>query len=187
VGFLDALLGRTRLPKPNEDRVFAMSTAVITLEAAGLRPGGRLGIVLKRLPPGRFEQLESEVRQLLSLEDDRPRTAVELKRDDLGFDWLVLSGTDFQESLAAAHMVATRFLEEGLGDLLLACLFRFEQGGRAAYWVYGYKLGTFYPFLPTGDRRRDNAEELRLAAVAKGELPIEPDLAQWYPLWGPPL
>jgi len=33
------------------------------------------------------------------------------------------------------------------------------------YWVYGYKRGAFWPFVPTGeDQKRDNAEELELKA-----------------------
>ncbi|WP_423782934.1 PspA-associated protein PspAB [Ferrimicrobium acidiphilum] len=33
------------------------------------------------------------------------------------------------------------------------------------YWVYLYKRGTFYPFVPVGHERRDNERELSLKAV----------------------
>jgi hypothetical protein len=184
--FLDAMLGRTRLPRPDEERLFAMSTAAVALEAAGLRPAGRVGVVVRRLPPGRFDQLEAELRQLLSLLREEGRPEVEVHRDQLGFDWLVLAGGGFQESLAGLHAVATRFLEEGLGDLLLAAAFRFDQSGRPVYWIYAYRRGRFYPFVPAGGRRRDNAEELRLAALARDELPVEEE-ARWYPLWELPV
>ncbi|HZV50635.1 MAG TPA: hypothetical protein VFD49_12820 [Candidatus Dormibacteraeota bacterium] len=185
--FLDALLGRTRLPRPDEERLFAMSTAVVGLEAAGLRPAGRAGIVVRRLAPGRFDQLEAELRQLLSLLDEEGRPTVEVQRDELGFDWLVLAGGGFQESLVGLHAVATRFLEEGLGDLLLAAVIRFDQSGRSVYWIYAYRRARFYPFVPVGERRRDNAEELRLAALAGEELPVEEEMDRWYPLWGLPV
>lgn len=45
MGFLDSVLGRTRVPKANEARLFAMSTAAIDLEAGGLKPAGRVGLV----------------------------------------------------------------------------------------------------------------------------------------------
>src|SRR3977135_2205804 len=111
MGFLDSLFGRTRLPKSNEDKLFAMSTAAVGLEAtAGIKPAGRAGIVFKRPPPRRLDQLQGEG-EGLSLED---------KTDDLGFDWLIMSGTDFQEAIAAIHSAATSLLEEGLEELLLA-------------------------------------------------------------------
>jgi hypothetical protein len=183
----DALLGRTRLPPPDTNHLFAMSTAAIALEAAGLRPSGRMAMVFKRLPPGRFDQVEGELRQMLALQGDQGQPAVTVHRDALGFDWLTLTGPDFQESLAALHVAATRLLEEGMGDLLLACLFRFEQGSRSVFWVYNYKRSRFYPFVPSGERQRDTPEELRLAALAGSELPVEPDQERWYPLWEPPL
>jgi len=190
LGFLDSLLGRTRLPKSTEDRLFAMSTAAVGLEAsAGLKPAGRAGIVFKRLPPGRFDQLMADVRQLLQLQGQDTSITADEHSDQLGFDWLIFSGgsADYQDALAAIHSVSQSLMEEGLGDLLLACAFRFDQSGRPVYWIYGYKQSTFYPFVPAGDRQRDNAEELRLAAIAKTELPVEPELERWYALWGLPV
>lgn len=147
--FLDALLVRKRLPAPDTNRLFAMSTAAVALEAAGLRPAGRIAIVFKRLPPGRFDQVENELRQLLVLPGDAGRPHVTVHHDTVGFDWRTLTGPDFQESLAVLHMAATKFLKEGLGDLLLARVFRFDQGSRTVFWIYNYKRGRFYPFVPT--------------------------------------
>jgi hypothetical protein len=186
--FLDSLFGRTRLPRANEDRVFAITTAAIGLEASGgLRFAGRAGIIFKRLPPGRFDQLIADLRQLLGLQGDGEGSKVEEHADQFGFDWLIVSGSDFQGLVAALHGVAETLLQEGLGDLLLAAAFRFEQDGHPVYWIYGYKQAAFYPFVPTGSHQRDNSEELRLAALAKEELPVEPQLERWYPLWGIPV
>lgn len=189
MGFLDSLFGRTRLPKAKEEKLFAMTTAAVGLEAsAGLKPGGRSGIVFKRLPPGRFDQLRSDILGLLKLQGDDSGLTVEDKTDELGFEWLILAGADFQDAVAAIHSAATSLIEDGLGELLLAVAFRFQQNGRPVYWIYGYKQGTFYPFVPTGGRSRDNSEELRLAALAKPEgLPVEPQLERWYALWGIPV
>ncbi len=191
MGFLDSLIGRTRMPKPNEDHVFAMSTAVLTLEAAGgLKAAGRVGIVFKALPSGRFLQLVQDTSAMLQVPDQAvpgDTLKVTQDRDELGFEWMVVQGPDFQALVAALHGVAENLLEDGLGDCLLAAVFPFHAEGRTVYWIYGYKQGTFYPFVPSGDHRRDNAEELRLAAVAKGELPVEADLGSWFALWGVPV
>jgi hypothetical protein len=55
------------------------------------------------------------------------------------------------------------------------------------YLVYAYKRGAFYPFVPRGERGRDNAMELRLQAGLGRELPIEPELERWYPVWDAPV
>src|SRR5438270_14025090 len=118
MGFLDSLFGRTRLPKSNEDKLFAMSTAAIGLEAsAGIAPAGRAGIVFKRLPAGRFDQLKSDMTGLLKLQGEGDGLAVEDKTDDLGFDWLILAGADFQDSIAAIPSGTTALLAEALGAL----------------------------------------------------------------------
>lgn len=191
MGFLDSLIGRTKLPKSNEDRIFAMSTALLTLQTDGaLEPANRVGIVFRSLPSGRFQQLTADTVQMLKLQDAAsPEDALRVRevKDDLGFEWLIVDGSDFETILAGIHAVAMGLLDEGLGDCLLAAVFPFRQGDRSVYWIYGYKGATFYPFVPNGDHRRDNAFEMHLAAVAKLELPVEPDLERWYALWGVPV
>ena len=55
------------------------------------------------------------------------------------------------------------------------------------YWVYNYKTGKFYPFVPNGPRKRDNVTELRLGEIMKEQkLPVERKLENWYALWGIP-
>jgi AMMECR1 domain-containing protein len=84
--------------------------------------------------------------------------------------------------------VAQGLEEQGFGEQLLAAAFRFEGGKHPVYFVYGYKRGTFWPFVPTGDKHeRDNAEELELKAKLENELPIEQDLSRWFGLFDVPL
>ena len=84
-------------------------------------------------------------------------------------------------------MVGETFTEHGYGDRLLAAVFGFEYERRKAYWVYNIKRGTFYPLVLAGERQRDNATEMRLAALMEEEkIPVEKSLEQWYALWGIP-
>ena len=187
MGLLDSMLGRTQVPKANEDRLFAMSTAAIDLEAGGLKPVRRVGMVFKRLPPGRVERLEADLTQLLKLQGSDSGVALKTSTDAFGFEWLVFDGGGIQELLAALHTAAQSLIEDGLGEMLLAAAFRFGQRDQPVYWIYGYKKGTFYPFVPVAEHKRDNAEEVRLAAIAQAALPVEKDVALWYPLWKAPL
>ena len=72
--------------------------------------------------------------------------------------------------------------------MLFRSVFRFDGHDHPVYWIYGYKRGAFWPFVPTGkDQDRDNAEELELKAKLEPELPIEQDISRWFALFGAPL
>jgi hypothetical protein len=188
MGFLDDLIGRTRMPKVQEDKLFAITTASVTLQAAGgLQPPRRAGAIFRRLPPGRFSQSTDELRKLIDVEGKSGAFTVEDHTDQFGFQWLIVSGDQFETIVAALHAVAQTLMEDGYGDLLLAAVFRFDQEKRPVYWVYEYKRAAFYPFVPTGGHTRDNAEEFRQASIAEKELPVEQDQGCWYPLWDLPV
>ena len=45
----------------------------------------------------------------------------------------------------------------GYGDRLLAAVFSFEEKGRPIYFIYNFKRGAYYPFVPApGDKPRDS-------------------------------
>ena len=71
---------------------------------------------------------------------------------------------------------------------MLCSVFGFRtKDGDAVDFVYAYKRGTFYPFVPDGERSRDNATEIRLNAALSNEMPMEPELERWYPVWDAPV
>jgi hypothetical protein len=77
----------------------------------------------------------------------------------------------------------------GYGERVLCAVFAFEDSRkRPLYWIYNYKRGAFYPFVPAGgDQQRDNERELVLKAQMGSELPVEQELDRWFPLWGIPI
>ena len=111
---------------------------------------------------------------------------IERKSDDFGFEWLVIRDPDFEDLVTTVHLIDSELVTRGFGTQLLAAVFRFD-GKKTVYWIYGYKQGTFWPFVPKGEKERDNAEELELKAKLEGEMPIEPDLSRWFALYGAPL
>jgi PspAB-like protein len=85
------------------------------------------------------------------------------------------------------HLVTSELISRGFGEQLLASIFRFDGEAHPVYWIYAYKRGAFYPFVPTGAEERDNARELELKAKLEGELPIEEDISRWFGLYGAPV
>ena len=191
MGLADILLGRKKLKGPAQDRLFALSTARVTLDTElGLQTAGSGGIVFKPLSAGEFVRDENDLQQVLDAVAGESGSRLERKSDDFGYEWIVVRDADLEDQVTTVHAVAQGLQEAGFGEQLLAAAFKFESkfGDRkVVYWVYGYKQGAFWPFVPTGEKDRDNAEELELKAKLDNELPIEPDLSRWFGLFNAPL
>jgi hypothetical protein len=189
VGLTDVLFGRKKLKGANLDKLFALSTAAISLETeCNLKPSGVAAVVFKPLSAGEFTQAENDIDELLGVAARDSGSQVRRRSDSFGFEWLVIRDRDFEDLVTTTHLVSSELDARGFGGQLLAAVFAFKGGEDPTYLVYGYKLGTFWPFIPTGeDQERDNAEELRLKTELETELPIEPDLSRWLGLFNAPL
>ncbi len=188
MGLGDILFGRKRLKGPKLDKLFALTTAQLTLETElDLRPAGVAAVVFKPLSAGEFTRAENEIDELLGVAAQESGSEVRRRSDTYGFQWLVVRDRDFDDLVTSVHLVSSELEARGFGSQLLAALFAFRSGERAVNLIYGYKRGTFWPFIPTGqDQERDNAEELRLKNELEKELPIEPDLTRWLGLFDAP-
>ncbi|MFF6874585.1 MULTISPECIES: hypothetical protein [unclassified Streptomyces] len=192
MGLLDILLGRTKPVGADLDRLFALPSAAVTLEAAtGFTPTGHGAVCFATVEGAAFEQSHREVQALLDADTDRGGPPVELRQDDYGYSWLVSRRSPGQLSALVndLHAVNSQLEANGFGPQLLCSLAGFEdRSGRRLALVYLYKRGTFYPFAPLPDatQRRDNPLELQVRAALSGDLRLEPDLSRWFPVWGAP-
>jgi hypothetical protein len=188
LGLTDVLFGRKKLKGPAKDRLFALSTAAVTLQLEGITPGGAAAVVFKPLSAAEFVRAENEIQELLDKVAQESGSRVSRSSDEFGFEWLVVRDPELEDLVATVHLVGDELQARGFGDRLLAATFRFDGKGHPVYWVYGYKRGAFWPFVPTGkEKERDNAEELDLKAKLENELPIEKDLSAWFGLFDAPI
>jgi hypothetical protein len=188
VGLGDVLFGRKKLKGANLEKLFALSTAAIALETeTSLKPAGAAAVVFKPLSAGDFMRAESELDELLGVTAQQSGSQVRRRSDGFGFEWLVIRDRDFEDLVTTTHLISSELSDRGFGGQLLAAMFAFRDRDRPVYLIYGYKRGTFWPFVPSGEgQERDNAEELRLKNVLEGELPMEPDLTRWLGLFNAP-
>ncbi|WP_405873544.1 MULTISPECIES: hypothetical protein [unclassified Streptomyces] len=192
MGLLDILLGRTKPALPDLDRLFALPSAAVTLEAAaGFTPTGTGAVCFATVEGSAFEQTHREVQALLDADADRDGPPVELRQDEYGYSWLLSNRSPDQlsELVNDLHAVNSSMEVNGFGPQLLCSLAGFQdEGGRRLALVYLYKRGTFYPFapLPGEGQRRDNALELQVKAALADDLRMEQDLSRWFPVWGAP-
>ena len=189
MGLRDVLLGRKQLKEAAGERLFALSTAAVTLDTElGLKPAGAAGIVFKPQSSGEFVRAESEMQQLLDSVAAESGTKLDRRDDEYGYTWIVLRDPELEDLVTGIHAISSELEEKGFGPQLLAAVFRFESEGKPVYLMYGYKRGAFWPFVPTGEgQERDNARELELKAKLEGELPIEQDLSRWFATYGAPV
>jgi hypothetical protein len=187
VGFLDALLGRTKPVQPKLDDLFALPTAAITLEAGmGFKPTGSGSVCFRAVEGRTFADVESDVSSLLNATGSLP---VEVTKDDYGFTWLVSShmSDDVGGLVTDLHAVNSSLVDNGFGPQLLCTVvaFRDDQERRLGL-IYLYKRGTFYPFAPLTGQQRNNALELEVKGAVGSDLKFEQDLTRWFPVWGAP-
>ena len=190
MGFLDILTGKRKIKPPAESRLFAMSTAAVTLEMTlELKSSGKAAIVFQPLATADFSSIVSDMEEVLRGTGDDTGTGVERTDDSFGYRWMVLSDPDFEDLVVGINVVSQALQDGGYGERILCAVFAFRDAQDApVYWIYNYKRGSFYPFVPSGgEQRRDTERELRLKAQIGNELPIEPELERWFPLWGIPI
>jgi PspAB-like protein len=189
MGLTDVLFGRKKLKGANEDTLFALTTACVTLQTElGLKPAGVGAITYKPLSSGDFDRIDNDVESLVKAAARSAGGEVERKTDSYGFEWVIVHDKDIEDQVTGVYAVANELTAQGFGGQLLAAPFRFEGKGNPVYWIYGFKRGTFWPFAPIGNEKdRDNARELELKAKLDPELRIEPDITAWLALYDAPV
>lgn len=188
MGFLNRILGIQKPVASKMDNLFAMTSAVITLQTAlGLTPTNEAALCFKAIESADFESLNRDIQELLKIRANDTEARMDAQSDEYGFQWAVLRTPQFEDLVTTTHVLGSELRDRGYGDRLLAAVFKFQGEGRTVYWVYNYKRGTFYPFVPRGNGQRDNAYELRLQSQIGTELPVEKELERWYAMWGMPV
>lgn len=183
----DSLMGRRKPVNANLDALFSLPTASITLQtAAGFHPTGLGSVCYRGAEGAAFAQTQTDVVELLNA-DEGPD--IETSTDEFGYTWLLSrqDPSDMSALVTDLHAVNTTLEARGFGAGLLCSLVGFaDPSGRKLGLVYLYKQGTFYPFVPLEGQRRDNVVEIQIRDLIGNDLPIEPQLQRWMPVWGAP-
>jgi hypothetical protein len=195
VGLRDILTGRHSVKGPAPDRLFAISTAYVTLQAEHqINPVGKAAIVFQALATSEFETTLREMEEVVTATGGDSGTKVSSQDDSFGYRWMVLrnpDGAPSVEDLAVGiNAVSSSIETAGYGERLLCAVFAFEDAHKQpVYFIYNYKRGYWYPFVPASgqQQQRSTERELQIKAQMASELPIEPELERWFPLWGIPI
>jgi hypothetical protein len=195
MGLRDILTGRHTVAGPAPDRLFAITTAYIALQSEhSIDPSGVAAIVFQALATSEFESTLRDMEEVVRATGGDSGTKVATQDDSYGYRWMVLrnpDGAPSVEDLAVGINAVSGSIETaGHGERLLCAVFAFADAQqRPVYMIYNYKRGYWYPFVPVPGAKNERAteRELQLKAQMSGELPIEPELERWFPLWGIPI
>lgn len=204
MGLLDALTGRHKVKGPAADRLFAITTAYVALEAEHqIKPAGDAAIVFQALKTAEFEAAITDMEEVVRATGGENGTKVHTEDDSFGYRWMVLDGSGVEDLAVGINAVSSSIETAGHGERLLCAVFAFQDAQRRpVYFIYNYKRGYWYPFVPAGASastsstssygsgrtgERATERELQLKAQMADELPIEPELERWFPLWGIPI
>jgi hypothetical protein len=195
VGLRDVLTGRHQVKGPAPDRLFAISTAYVTLSSDHqIEPLGTAAIVFQALATSDFETTLRETEEVVKATGGESATSLSTQDDSYGYRWMVLkspAGAPSVEDLAVGiNAVSSSIETAGHGERLLCAVFAFADAQkRRVYFIYNYKRGFWYPFVPDPDHAEQcsTERELQIKAQMASELPMEPEIERWFPLWGIPI
>lgn len=195
MGLRDILTGRHQVKGPAPDRLFAITTAYVDLQAEHqVDPSGSAAIVFQALATSEFESTIKDMEEVVTATGGDSGTTVKTEDDSYGYRWMILrnpKGAPSIEDLAVGiNAVSSSIETAGFGERLLCAVFGFTDAkGQRIYFIYNYKRGAWYPFVPApGDgKERSTERELQLKAQVGSELPMEAEIERWFPLWGIPI
>ncbi len=195
MGLRDILTGRHQVKGPAPDRLFAIATAYVGLQAEhGIDPAGSAAIVFQSLATSEFESTLKDMEEVVTATGGDSGTTVSTQNDTYGYRWMILrnpTGAPSVEDLAVGiNAVSSSIETAGFGERLLCAVFAFTDAKQQPiYFIYNYKRGYWYPFVPApgGGEERSTERELQLKAQVGEEMPLEPEIERWFPLWGIPI
>ena len=198
MGLRDILTGRHEVKGPAPDRLFAISTAYIALQAEhSIDPAGTAAIVFQALATSEFEATLRDMEEVVKATGGDSGTSVSTQDDSYGYRWMVLrnpDGAPSVEDLAVGINAVSGSIETaGHGERLLCAVFAFarraETTASTSSTTTSAASGTRSCPTAAGERakQRSTERELQLKAQMASELPIEPELERWFPLWGIPI
>ena len=175
-----------------QDRLFALTTAYITLETEhNITTRGEAAIVFQPVDTADFDEDRHGDGGARARHRRGDRARRSTRRDDtFGYRWMILRDPDVEDLVVGDQRGQRRARRRRLrrpharGGLRL-------QGRARPPAVPHLQLQARH-LVPVRARRgasrqRDAERELQLKAILDPELPVEPELERWFPMWGIPI
>ena len=114
---LGALLGTTALPKANLDKLFAISSASVTMQSEfDLVPAPRAGICFKPIESSQYDEAKAEIEELLKFSSRETGSSFKVVTDEYRFTWVMSSNPRYCSSRLVccySRTIASRGYDHG--------------------------------------------------------------------------
>jgi hypothetical protein len=128
MGIFDVITGKRKVKQPAESRLFAMSTAAVTLEFnLELKTSGKAAIVFQPLATADFGAIVTDMEEVLRGTGADAGTQVDSTDDAFGYRWMVLSDDDFEDLVVGINVVSQALQDGGYGERILCAVFAFRD------------------------------------------------------------
>ena len=128
MGVFDSILGRRQVAAPASDRLFAITTAYVGLEAQhGITTRGAAAIVFQPLATGDFEQLVTGVEAVLRGTGEETQSTIETSTDSFDYRWMIIRDPDVDDLAVGVNAVSDELATGGYADRVLCAVFAFQD------------------------------------------------------------
>ena len=145
-----------------------MSTAAVTLEMTlELRCSGKAAIVFQPLATADFTvDRRPTWRRCCAARARTPARRSSAPTTASATAGWCSTDEDFEDLVVGINVVSQALQDGGYGERILCAVFAFRDAeDQPVYWIYNYKRGAFYPFVPAGG---DSAPRHRARAAPQG-------------------
>ena len=160
MGLFDAIIGRRKIAGPAPDRLFAITTAYVTLETEHqISSRGVAAIVFQPLATGDFERIAADMEEVLRGTGTETGSTIETSEDSFGYRWMIVRDPDVEDLAVGINAVSDQLGIDGYADRLLCAVFAFQDAsgahGSTSSTTTSAAPGT--RSRPPGTRRRRSA------------------------------
>ena len=117
-------------------------------------------------------------------------SSVETKDDEFGYRWMIVRDPDIEDLAVGVNAVSDALAVGGYNDRVLAAVFAFEDADRKPALLHlqlqARQLVPVRARAPATSSATPSAS-CRSRRPRGAELPFEPELERWFPLWGIPI
>src|SRR5439155_26991519 len=107
MGLRDVLFGKKKLAAPARERLFALTTAAVTVDTElGLKTAGMAGVVFKPMSAGEFVRAKNELQQVLDAVAAESGSKLEHREDSFGYTWIIVRDAQLEDQVTTIHAVA---------------------------------------------------------------------------------
>ena len=117
MGLFDILRGKPKIKGPAPDRLFAISTAYVTMEIElSMKSTGRAAIVFQPIATQDFDAIVTDMEEVLGATGTETGTTIAKQDDSFGYRWMILQDDDFEDLVVGLNAVNTALQDGGYGD-----------------------------------------------------------------------